>query len=213
MQFTTSQQWCDVLGVGFFHVLICSCLGVFYFPGLCWWYVCCLCCLSCWDILSVVSGLVSWVVFCLCFLISSCVLLCILNCWNCICFFPRCWMVFWVWPGVSILFLLVFLVFLVRCPLVLLRVCSCICFQTCTFLLGSICSLCWTWAEVGFPVVCRFFPRRLWFFFIACFASATFSLFPVMMKIFCWFASSLSISTPMIIFILFSLSPWCRVLL
>ena len=154
------------LGVGFFRVLICSCLGVFYFPGLCWWYVWCLCCLSCWDILCVVSGLVSWVVFCLYFLVSSCVLLCILNCWNCICFFPRCWMVFWVWPGVSILFLLVFLVFLVRCPLVLLRVCSCICFQTCTFLPGSICSLCWTWVEVGFPVVCRFFPRRLWFFLL-----------------------------------------------
>ena len=100
------------------------------------------------------------------FLVSSCVLLCILNCWNCICFFPRCWMVFWVWPGVSILFLLVFLVFLVRCPLVLLRVCSCICFPTCTFLPGSICSLCWTWVEIGFPVDCRFFPRRLWFFLL-----------------------------------------------
>ena len=33
-----------------------------------------------------------------------------------------------------------------------------------------------------------------------------------MMKIFCWFVSSLSISTPMIIFILFSLSPWCPII-
>ena len=57
--------WCDVLRGGFFRVLFCSCLGVFYFPGLCWWYICCLCYLSCCDILRVVSGLVSWVVFCL----------------------------------------------------------------------------------------------------------------------------------------------------
>ena len=44
------------------------------------------------------------------------------------------------------------------------------------------------------------------------FASATFSLFPVIMKIFCWFASSLSIFTPYIISILFSLSPWCPII-